>query len=160
MVHRCADAPYDFRPSGCRLGGMDDWYKTGDLSHLSRGGDTIEQSTWVTAMPTPTLYDQDFYAWTQHQGTRKEIRYPSPSFLSVHCFANAPYGDPVSGTSFRRTSLSCNFCRSGILPDPGQPGWLFHVIEFAILRPVIASIERCVPQIEIAALYENIDIDA
>jgi hypothetical protein len=31
------------------------------------GSDTIEQGTSVTAMPTTTLYDQDFYAWTQRQ---------------------------------------------------------------------------------------------
>ena len=39
-------------------------------------------------------------------GTRKKIRYPLPSFLLVHCCANAPYVDHVSGTLFRRTSLS------------------------------------------------------
>ncbi len=27
MVHRCADAPYESHSSGCRLGGMDDWYR-------------------------------------------------------------------------------------------------------------------------------------
>jgi hypothetical protein len=26
-------------------------------------------------------------------GTRKKIRYQLPSFLLVHCFANAPYSD-------------------------------------------------------------------
>ncbi len=26
MVHRCANAPYDFHPLGCRLSGIDDWY--------------------------------------------------------------------------------------------------------------------------------------
>ena len=69
------------------------WTSSPWLSAQSEGSTTHLDEAALLASTKAALREQCYNRAYKCLGARKKIRYRLPSFLLVHCFANAPYAD-------------------------------------------------------------------